>query len=172
MPAPKFLTESDIQWACSHTDSAVAAAEFLGVNYSTFKKYAKQYWYDRSQGITWLEYQKNQGGGNVAKTNAQGELIAGDEYEKLEKFFSSKKRYSESNIIKWLVREAWKEERCEMCDHRDLHPTKYSTPLLLSFKDGDDTNITFDNIRFLCYNCYYHTHDEFPLQKRFFGKTR
>jgi hypothetical protein len=47
------------------------------------------------------------------------------------------------------------EECCDSCGFEERRLTDHKIPLLLDFKDGDRTNFSLDNLRLLCFNCYF-----------------
>lgn len=49
---------------------------------------------------------------------------------------------------------------CQLCGFSEVRITDYKSPQLLEFIDGDKHNWKLDNLRVLCYNCYYlNVHD-------------
>ena len=65
---PLNLSESEIRYAMENTKSNAAAAEFLKVSYTTYKKYSKMY-VDRDSGKTLFELHKNQYGVGIVKNS-------------------------------------------------------------------------------------------------------
>ena len=47
------------------------------------------------------------------------------------------------------------EEECCSCGYCTRRVSDYTVPLLLDWIDGDRTNHKRENLRLLCYNCYY-----------------
>jgi hypothetical protein len=44
---------------------------------------------------------------------------------------------------------------CYQCGFSEKRVIDYKQPLILNFKDGNKNNWKLDNLRMLCYNCYY-----------------
>ena len=59
------------------------------------------------------------------------------------------------NLKGRLLRNGIFEEKCDTCNFEDRRITDYTVPLLLDWIDGDKTNHKRENLRMLCYNCYY-----------------
>ena len=47
------------------------------------------------------------------------------------------------------------EECCSNCGYEQKRDNDLTGPYLLDFLDGNDRNNKIDNLRVLCYNCYY-----------------
>ena len=63
--------------------------------------------------------------------------------------------YPISNLKKRIITNAILEEVCDNCGFCERRVTDYTVPLLIEHMDGDRTNHYVDNLRLLCYNCYY-----------------
>jgi len=63
--------------------------------------------------------------------------------------------YPISNLKKRIITNAILEEKCDNCGFCERRVTDYTVPLLIEHIDGDRTNHYVDNLRLLCYNCYY-----------------
>jgi len=46
-------------------------------------------------------------------------------------------------------------EKCCLCGFEEKRLSDDTSALLLDYKDGNSDNQKIDNIRVLCYNCYY-----------------
>lgn len=46
-------------------------------------------------------------------------------------------------------------DTCDLCEFSERRISDYKSPILIDFKNGDQTNWTYDNIQMLCYNCYF-----------------
>ena len=147
----KLLLESDILRAMRVTQSNSAAAKYLGVAKSTYKKYASMYRTD--DGFeTLYESHLNQSGLGIPKTclNYQGFKYS------LEDILAGKHpTYPIQRLRNRLISEGFLDEKCEMCGLEERRLTDFRIPLLLSFTDGDNTNWDLDNLQLLCYNCYF-----------------
>lgn len=145
------IPEAEIRYAMENTKSNAAAAVFLKISYTSYKKYAGRY-IDRESGKTLFELHKNQFGVGIPKDSQR----------------ASKGIYSIDNILlgkypkypKWKLRNrllvlgAFAEE-CMSCGYSERRVTDDTVPLLLDHIDGDDTNHVIENLQMLCLNCYY-----------------
>jgi hypothetical protein len=139
----KPLLESQIKAAQSVSKSAFEAARTLGVSYNTYKKYAKMY------GI--LEDLKNPYGIGIEKAKKIknkkyhiDDIIAGKHlHYPLHKF---KNKLFDSGYIPKV---------CGSCGFSEERVTDGKMPLLIDFLDGNLNNRKLDNIRPLCYNCFF-----------------
>ena len=64
-------------------------------------------------------------------------------------------KYPHSRLKVRLLKNAIFEEKCDSCGYCERRVSDYSVPLLLDWIDGDRTNHKRENLRLLCYNCYY-----------------
>lgn len=46
-------------------------------------------------------------------------------------------------------------DSCMQCGFHEKRVSDYKSPVLIDFLDGDATNWKLDNLRVLCYNCYF-----------------
>lgn len=147
----KPLLQSDIERAMKYTRSNAAAARFLGVNYNTYKKYAKRY-FDKN-GDNLFELHKNQAGVSISKVklNSQGERFSLDDV--LANKFPG---YALQKLKHRLVNQALIYERCELCGFEERRVTDQRMPLLLSFKEKEG-DYSLENLELLCFNCYFLT---------------
>ena len=131
--------------------SAMQAAAFLGIRYTTYKKYARLYT-DRETGKTLYELHKNQFGIGIPKDVQK----------------ANKGIYSITNILEgkhpnyptWKLRNRLLalgifREECSSCGYSERRVTDDTVPLLLDHIDGDETNHIVSNLQMLCMNCYY-----------------
>ena len=54
-----------------------------------------------------------------------------------------------------LIEEGFIEECCGECGYKERRIMDEKIPLILSFLDNNKKNWRLDNLKFLCYNCYY-----------------
>lgn len=153
------LTEREIRYAMSKTNSNLEAAQFLNISYDTWKKYAKLY-KDEETGKNLFELHKNLGLRGKAKTRVgrfkKKEFNEAKEW--LQDVLSGKHRAPATWKFKYfLLREGFFQEECMECGFNERRVTDYKVPLLLCFKDGNYKNGHIDNIIFVCYNCYFLT---------------
>jgi hypothetical protein len=127
------LMESQIRAAQEKSRSAFEAARTLGVSYNTYKKYAKMY----GVGIEKAKKIKN-------KKYHIDDIIDGKHmHYPLHKF---KNKLFLSGYIPKI---------CSSCGFSEERITDGKMPLLIDFLDGNLNNRKLDNIRALCYNCFF-----------------
>ena len=139
----KPLLESEIKEVQSKARSAMEAARMLGVSYNTYKKYAKRY------GI--FEDLKNPTGLGIRK----GYNVKRGKYS-LEDLLKGK--YPEYPVFKLksrIILNGYMTEKCNMCGFDERRITDHKVPLVLDFLDGNRKNHVYENLRFLCLNCYF-----------------
>jgi len=147
----KGISIQKIKEACLNTKSIRAAARYLSVSYITFKKYASMYhddnginYFDKYKNPTAKGIIKNVYHSNMGRWSVQ-DLIdgkAGDDYP----IWKFKNR---------LIKYGFLEEKCSVCGFEERRITDYRIPLELDFLDRNKLNKSLDNIRLLCYNCYF-----------------
>lgn len=155
MAKPKPLTKEQILLAMKHTMSNKAAAKWLKVSYIHYKTWAKRY-HEFEGGKSLFEVHKNQAGKGIPKHNA------GYGYDKhtwdvkdiLDGKYSARHFKLEEIKIK-LIEQGYLKEECGVCGHHERRLSDYKMPLILNFKDNNSNNFSQENIRFLCYNCFF-----------------
>ena len=145
----KILKKEDIQRAMKMTRSNRAAARYLHVSFTHYKKYAKMY-KDEETGSTLYELHKNQAGKGIPKFLSNGgkeppimDLIEGR---------VPVEHFDPQKIKQRLIFEALIEEKCAYCGFSERRVLDTKVPLVLNHKDGNKKNWNLDNIEFLCYN--------------------
>ena len=145
----KILKKEDIQRAMKMTSSNRAAARYLHVSFTHYKKYAKMYKDDES-GSTLYELHKNQAGKGIPKFLSNGgkeppiiDLIEGR---------VPVEHFDPQKIKQRLIFEALIEEKCAYCGFSERRVLDTKVPLVLNHKDGNKKNWNLDNLEFLCYN--------------------
>lgn len=148
----KILKKEDIERAMVSTRSNRAAARYLHVSFTHYKKYAKMY-KDEESGETLYELHKNQAGKGIPKFLNNGgkeppiiELINGN---------IPVEHFDPKKIKQRLIFEALIEEKCTHCGFSERRVLDTKVPLILHHKDGNKKNWNLDNIHFLCYNCSF-----------------
>ena len=137
----KPIPKSRIQWAIQSTLSIRAAAQYLGVAYNTFKKYAIMY--------DVFEQNKNQAGVGVTSKGNTGWGI------KIQDLFECKHpNYPHWKLQERVIRDGYIKQACSNCDYDDYRDVDMRGPYIINFLDGDPTNHSLDNIALLCYNCF------------------
>ncbi len=145
----KILKKEDIQRAMKMTRSNRAAARYLHVSFTHYKKYAKTY-SDETTGTSLFELHKNQAGKGIPKFLSNGgkeppilDLIEGR---------VPVEHFDPKKIKQRLIFEALIEEKCAYCGFSEKRVLDTKVPLVLNHKDGNKKNWNLDNIEFLCYN--------------------
>ncbi len=147
------LDKRQIETAMRSTQSNKQAARYLGVSYPTYKKYALSY--KDEAGVSLFAKHKNTSGIGIPKMslrknpNSNVGIMDILEGRVNPLFFSFKK------IKERIVKEGLLEEKCCRCGFHERRVLDLKVPIILSYKDGNKKNIKFDNIEFLCYNCYF-----------------
>jgi hypothetical protein len=148
----KILKKEDILRAMKTTRSNRAAARYLHVSFTHYKKYAKTY-KDEETGSTLYELHKNQAGKGIPKFLSNGgkeppimDLIEGR---------VPVEHFDPKKIKQRIVFEALIEEKCSHCGFSERRVIDTKVPIMLHHKDGNKKNWNLDNIHFLCYNCSF-----------------
>lgn len=148
-----ILSESLIRYAHTFTLNNTEAAELLGVDIRTLKKYAKQYIDEETGKDLWeIHKSKKKRAYRRAAKKRKGkykipieEILAG-----------RKTNYSKENILHRIINEGYVHEECMRCGYNEKRVTDFTVPLTIAFKDGKNKNYHADNIEIICLNCYYH----------------
>ena len=145
----KVITKKMIEDSQAVTKSNAEASRWLGINYLTYRKYAKMY------GL--FEGHLNQKGIGIKKGYGKyrkplDELLSSDRKVKLTRRYLKKR----------LISDCCVEEECSSCGYNEIVMGKDSVALLIDFIDGDNENTKLDNIRLLCPNCYLSYNGQMP----------
>ena len=152
----KVITKNMILEAQKHTKSNMAAAKWMRVSYTTYKKWAKYY------GV--FEQHLNQKGDGIKKgfavrtVNVEDVVLGKRE---------PPRRWSQSVVKEELIDKGYWQHECSNCGYNEENMATGKTCLGVDFKDGDSKNWLLDNIRLLCANCYYSFNAYFPSAKKF-----
>ena len=134
------LSKSRIEWAIHNTQSMTQAARLLNIAYNTFKKYAEQY------GL--FQPSENKGP-HSAPLHFDWNKRANDILDGKHPNYPVQK-------LQWLLlREGKLQEQCCECGHSKSRVKDNKIPLLIDFIDKDHHNHEIENLRMLCYNCYF-----------------
>ena len=152
----KVITKNMILEAQKHTNSNMAAAKWMNVCYTTYRKWAKYY------GV--FEQHLNQKGNGVKKgfavrTVNVEDIVLGKR--------QPPRRWSQSVVKEELIDKGYWQNECSNCGYNEENMATGKTCLGVDFKDGDSKNWLLDNIRLLCANCYYSFNAYFPSAKKF-----
>jgi hypothetical protein len=125
--------------------SAKECARMLGVSYPTYKKYAKMY------GV--FENLLNQAGKGVNKFGAGH--VEGRK-SMIEKILDGEKTGTPNwKLKKMLLDSGYMPKCCANCGYDEERVFDGKTPLLMDYLDGNKRNHKWDNLRLLCYNCWF-----------------
>jgi hypothetical protein len=137
------LLKKDVEYAIGETHSMAQAANYLNINYKTFKKWAKLY------GLFNPNLKKI---GIPKSKNRTG--------VPLQDIFDGKHpNYNINRLKERLIGAAVLLDECGLCGYAQKNPITNKTPLVIYFLDGDRHNLQLDNLQLRCYNCLYITSD-------------
>ena len=139
----KPILESQIKAAQEKSRSAFEAARLLNVSYNTYKKYAKLY------GI--FEDLKNPYGVGIEKAKR----IKNKKYHIDDLIAGKHIRYPLHKFKNKLFDSGYVPKVCGSCGFSEERVSDGKMPLLIDFLDGNLNNRKLDNIRPLCYNCFF-----------------
>jgi len=54
-----------------------------------------------------------------------------------------------------LISNEYLREECTCCGYKERRMTDHTVPLILDFIDGNRKNHVYNNLRLLCFNCYF-----------------
>ena len=150
---PKFgLSEANIRYAMENSSSNKGAAQFLNVDYKTYKKYALLY-IDHQSGKSLFELHKPETLLGIPKSRytLRESLIKYTITDILKgKFPHLEPRYVKDR----LLNSGHYPPVCSCCGFNERR-IDGKIPLTLDYVDGDRSNHREDNIRLLCYNCAF-----------------
>ena len=146
------LTEKVIRNAMKHTQSNFQAARYLNVTIETYRKYAKMYM-DQESGKNLYELHKNNSGKGIKRISWRNEISI----EKIDEIMSkeSYRAINQEKLKNRLIYEGILRMECYNCGHHEKRVVDYKQPLILNFIDGNKHNWKVENLRMLCYNCYF-----------------
>lgn len=137
------ILESQILAAQDKSQSAAEAARTLGIAYNTYKKYAKLY------GI--LDRLKNQSNIGITKRRT----IRNRSYHIEDLIKGLHPKYPLVRFKNKLFDSGYVPRVCSSCGFSEARISDGKYPLLIDFLDGDLNNRVLENIRPLCYNCFF-----------------
>ena len=137
----KNLTLEIVENAAANSPSMKAAAEFLGVPYNTFIRYAKKF------GV----YKPNIGlkGSKKPKRLGHGK-------KPIEDYLKENVSCNTTTLKLRLIKEGFLKEECSSC-HLGPEWNGKKLSLQLDHKDGNRKNNLLSNLRILCPNCHSQT---------------
>ena len=137
------ILESQIKAAQSKSRSAFEAARTLGISYNTYKKYAKMY------GI--FEDLKNPYGIGIERAKR----IKNKKYHIDDLIAGKHLKYPLFKFKNKLFDSGYLPKVCSSCGFSEERVTDGKMPMLIDFLDGNLNNRKLENIRALCYNCFF-----------------
>ena len=150
----------------SHCETAKECAIFLNVSYDTFKKYAKMY-VDSDSNKTLFE---------LSKSNGRRKRVTSGKYNTSEKRFKRiisgeiRNPHSINKLGELVSYFSALEEKCSCCGYDEAR-IDFKKPLLLDFIDGDKFNAKLENLRWLCYNCFFQMVGDLKIVRRQYTVT-
>ena len=146
------LTEATIRNAMKHTQSNFQAARYLNITIETYRTYAKMY-IDQETGKTLYELHKNNSGKGIKKISWRNEISI----HKINEIMASEsyRAIDQEKLKNRLIYEGILRMECYLCGHHEKRVVDYSQPLILNFIDGNRNHWQVENLRMLCYNCYF-----------------
>ena len=141
----RHLLQKEIEDMQKVAKSAKECARMLGVSYPTYKKYAKMY------GV--FENLLNQSGKGI---NKFGSGIVEGRKSRIEKILDGEVTGTPNwKLKKMLLDSGYMPKCCANCGYEEERVFDGKTPLLMDYLDGDKKNHKWDNLRLLCYNCWF-----------------
>lgn len=138
------LLKSEIEDAKKHSIFAMAQARFLGVSFSTLRKYAKLY------GI-YTAHPNEKGKRNLFGPNKGrfplNDILAGK--------FNDNPSVTDWMVKDKLIRSGIIPAKCNICGYDKRRIVDNKIYLLLDHKDGNLRNFKLDNLQLLCGNCTF-----------------
>ena len=140
----KVITKNMILEAQKHTKSNMAAAKWMGICYTTYRKWAKYY------GV--FEQHLNQKGDGIKKgfavrTVNVEDVVLGKR--------QPPRRWSQSVVKEELIDKGYWQHECSNCGYSECRDKDLRGPFLICFFDGDGGNHRLDNLHLLCYCCFF-----------------
>lgn len=141
----KLILRSQIEEAQRHTNSNAAAARWLNVSYKIYKKYATLYGlFEKHLNPTGLGIEK--GFSKRPTSIPLRDVLAGKH-----------PNYSLAKLRNRLIARGKLTEQCHLCGFDERRITDNRVPVMLTFKDGNHTNYSLENLELRCYNCMFLT---------------
>lgn len=147
------LTERDIRYAMEHSNSNADAARFLRVSREVYKRYAEMY-FDNTTGKSLFELHKSTATKTRMKPRNPSHIPRG-RHNIIRIIRGEVPQYPAKHLKRRIIKEGIKAERCESCGYDERRPTDYTVPLILVWMDGDKHNHLLENLKLVCFNCFY-----------------
>lgn len=136
------ILKTELLEAQSRATSSAHAARILGVVYKTYKKYCNLYEVPHI-----IERKQVKGGASKITSQSEQKLN-----EVLEGEYPT---YTPKLLKDRLVSGRYINPECSNCGFCERRIGDNKIPLLLDFIDGNKRNHKWENLRLLCYNCYF-----------------
>lgn len=138
------ILRSEIEEAQRNTNSNMAAARFLGVDYRQYRKYAKLY--------NLFDQHLNERGVGIDKGFSKKATSV-----PLKEIFENKHpKYSLARLKNRLIARKKLDEKCNLCGFDEKRITDKKVPLIINFINGEK-DYSLSNLELLCYNCMFLT---------------
>lgn len=139
-----MILESRLLYALNKTRSISEAARYLNYTRKTLYKYMKLY------EIDYADYSNKAGlgirKGKIASKYKLPDILAGEH---------NGIKFDKSKLIVRLIKDLFFEEKCDVCGLDEKRIVDQRVPLLIDNINDDRTDWRAENLRFLCYNCYF-----------------
>lgn len=140
------LTEREIRWAISNSNSNQEASMMLHVSLKTFRDYAKKY-YDIETGGTLFDILKHK--------RLRGSRRS-DPEKLVEEILAGKKPWMpRKKVERILIQNCIFVEQCVYCGESEKRITDNKSVCALVWKDGNYSNHSLDNLEMVCYNHFF-----------------
>ena len=108
---------------------------------------------DRETEKTLYDLHKNATGKGVRRVNWKDQISV----EKINEIMSSEsyRAINQTKLKNRLMYEGILRMECYKCGHSEKRVVDYKQPLILNFIDSNKHNWKVENLRMLCFNCYY-----------------
>ena len=108
---------------------------------------------DQESGKNLYELHKNNSGKGIKRISWRNEISI----EKIDEIMSkeSYRAINQEKLKNRLIYEGILRMECYNCGHHEKRVVDYKQPLILNFIDGNKHNWKVENLRMLCYNCYF-----------------
>lgn len=139
----KVISKEDLKWAINNSSTMGLAAKLLNVDWRTFKEAQKHNLYNP-----------------VKQANNKFELV--------DILVGKHPQYPTSKLLVRLVKEGYKEYRCEVCRITEYNNARIG--LEVDHINGNNSDHSLSNLRILCPNCHSQT-DTYRSKKLKFIRT-
>ena len=142
---------SELLTALENSISIADASRAIGLSYPTFRK-----WCELLIPLEYEEFKKNSHPYSKPKTHLRYNYPY---YKKLVRILNGEiekpKRWTKTKFVTLITRDALIEDKCSLCNFEERRITDYRIPLLMDVLNGNPLDWSRDNIRLLCYNCFF-----------------